>query len=312
MFILIWLSNIPCHIDGGSMSLNPKLTGSFVALITPMLNNGEVDFDSLTSLIEWHILAGTDGLVILGTTAESATLSESEKMQVLTHSIDVNNQRLPIVVGNGTNCTASTIEVTQKYDHLAIDGFLTVTPYYNKPSQRGMIHHFKAVAAAATKPIILYNVPGRTNVDLSNDSVKELMAVSNIVGIKDATGDLTRVRQLKEANPDFILLSGDDASSKDFLHLGGDGVISVTANIRPKEIAQMVSLSRSGKAQQAHEIDSKLSALHHDLFIEPNPVPVKWALLQEDKISSDFVRLPLVTMEPKHHSVIKQALEQSK
>lgn len=294
------------------MSLKAKFQGSFVALITPMLNNGEVDFDSLTNLIEWHIASKTDGLVILGTTAESATLNEAEKMQVLTHSIDVNDGRLPIIVGNGSNSTAATIETTQKYDHLEIDGFLTVTPYYNKPSQRGMIQHFKAIAEASSKPIILYNVPGRTNVDLSNQSVMELMAVENIVGIKDATGDLSRVRVLKQANPDFILFSGDDVTSKDFLHLGGDGAISVTANIRPGQLREMVQYALAGEQQNANDIDKKLVALHNDLFIEPNPVPVKWALMLENKISSDFVRLPLVTMEPNHHNVIKQALEQSK
>jgi 4-hydroxy-tetrahydrodipicolinate synthase len=302
---------LPLNPLGNSMSFKQKFSGSFVALITPMNPNGEVDLLSLENLIEWHIESGTDGFVILGTTAESATLSADEKMQVLNKCIDVNDGRLPIVVGNGTNNTAEAMEITRQYDHLAIDGFLTVTPYYNKPTQRGMLHHFKAIAGATEKPIILYNVPGRTAVDLSNDTVMELMAVNNIVGIKDATGDLTRVKSLKQANPEFILLSGDDASSNDFLHLGGDGVISVTANIRPKEMSQLVKLSTKNQITDAFQLDKKLSALHHDLFVEPNPVPVKWALFSEGRINSDFVRLPLVTMEPNHHATIKQALSKT-
>ncbi len=294
------------------MSLNQHLTGSFVALITPMLANGQVDFESITKLINWHIEEGTDGLVILGTTAESATLSEQEKMQVLTHSIDINAGRLPIIVGNGSNSTAITIETTQKYDHLAIDGFLTVTPYYNKPSQRGMIQHFKAVAAATEKPIVMYNVPGRTNVDLENATILELMAVENIVGVKDATGDINRVRQLKQANPDFIIMSGDDLTAHDFLTLGGDGVISVTANITPRLMQKMVKACRNKDLSESHAIDKKMALLNRDLFIESNPVPVKWALYEEKLINSDFVRLPLVTMEPTHQSIVKHALMQSK
>lgn len=293
------------------MTQEHKLTGSFVALITPMFANGEVDYESLTNLIDWHIQSGTDGLVVLGTTAESATLSESEKMRIVTHTIDVNAGRLPLIIGNGSNSTAAAIETTLKYDHLAIDGFLTVTPYYNKPTQRGMFQHFKAIADSTEKPIILYNVPGRTAVDLSNETVMELMAIKNIIGIKDATGDLSRVATVKAANPEFILLSGDDATSRDFMRLGGDGVISVTANVRPDLMAQLVTLATDGKHAEAMEIDKKLIALHHDLFIEPNPVPTKWALYEEGKIASDFVRLPLVTMEPIHHETIKQALKKA-
>lgn len=291
------------------MSYIEQFSGSFVALITPMSETGEVDFDTLSKLVEWHIENGTNGLVILGTTAETVTLSEDEKWAVLTHVIKVNNGRLPIIVGNGSNCTATTIQTTKKYDELSIDGFLTVTPYYNKPNQRGTIAHFRAVAEATDKPIILYNVPGRTNLDLSNESVIELMKVPNIVGIKDATGDLDRVGIFKQANEEFVLLSGDDATSREFVRLGGHGTISVTANVAPKQIAEMISAALAGDVALAASKDAQIEALHQDLFIEPNPVPAKYALKELGLLPSEFVRLPLVELEPNSKNVIKQALQ---
>ncbi|QTH64107.1 4-hydroxy-tetrahydrodipicolinate synthase [Psychrosphaera ytuae] len=291
------------------MSLKEKFSGSFVALITPMSEQGEIDFDALSKLIEWHIENGTNGLVILGTTAETVTLTEQEKWAVLTHAIKINDGRLPIIVGNGSNCTATTIATTKKYNELAIDGYLTVTPYYNKPNQRGTVAHFKAVAEATDKPIILYNVPGRTNLDLSNDSVITLMAIKNIVGIKDATGDLDRVGVFKQASDEFVLLSGDDATSREFVRLGGHGTISVTANVAPHFVAEMITAARKGDSTLASSVDSKIEALHKDLFIEPNPVPAKFALKELGLISSDFVRLPLVELEPNSKNVIKQALQ---
>lgn len=291
------------------MSYIEQFSGSFVALITPMSETGEVDFDTLSKLVEWHIENGTNGLVILGTTAETVTLSEDEKWAVLTHAIKVNNGRLPIIVGNGSNCTATTIQTTKKYDELSIDGFLTVTPYYNKPNQRGTIAHFRAVAEATDKPIILYNVPGRTNLDLSNDSVVELMKIPNIVGIKDATGDLDRVGIFKQANEEFVLFSGDDATSREFVRLGGHGTISVTANVAPKHIAEMISAALAGDIALAATKDAQIEALHQDLFIEPNPVPAKYALKELGLLPSEFVRLPLVELEPNSKNVIKQALQ---
>lgn len=312
MFITGQLSNIGRLSSGGSMSLERQFKGSIVALITPMLANGDVDFDSLTNLIEWHIKSGTDGFVILGTTAETVTLTADEKLAVLKHAISVNNGRLPIIVGNGSNCTATTIETTKEYQELGIDGFLTVTPYYNKPNQRGTVAHFKAVAEVSRKPIILYNVPGRTNLDLSNDSVIELMSVPNIVGIKDATGDISRVAVLKSADPNFILLSGDDATSLEFVKSGGHGSISVTANVVPAELSTMLREALTGDFDTAQALDSKLQGLHNDLFIEPNPVPTKYLLAEQKLITTDFVRLPLVTMEPNNKTIVKQALLQSK
>ena len=294
-----------------SASSNLKFSGSWVALITPMNDQGDVDFDDLRKLVEWHINCGTTGLVILGTTAETATLTEKEQFDVLNVVIEQNKGRLPLMVGNGGNCTRSTIEKTQKLDKLAIDGFLTVTPYYNKPNQKGMVEHFKAVAAATNKALILYNVPPRTGVDLSNDSVLELMKINNIVGIKDATADLSRVDVMKQADDSFILLSGDDLSSREYMELGGHGVISVTANVEPQIVSDMVLACSEGKNENAKQIDQRVTALHRDLFIEPNPVPSKWALKEKGVIKSDMVRLPLVTMEPTHHKTVKQALQQA-
>ncbi len=286
-----------------------SFSGSWVALITPMNEQGGVDYDDLRKLVDWHVESGTTGLVILGTTAETATLSEAEQLSVLEAVIEHNKKRLPIVVGNGSNCTQKTISKTKALDDLEIDGYLTVTPYYNKPTQKGMIAHFKAIAEVTDKPIILYNVPGRTCVDLSNESVIELAQVQNIIGIKDATADLTRVDVLKQAVQEFMLFSGDDSSSQQYLELGGDGVISVTANVEPKLVADMVAASLNNQFEQAKVLDSKLAPLHKELFIEPNPVPAKWALQQKQMIKSAAVRLPLLSMEPNNQLVVKQALE---
>lgn len=294
-----------------SASSNLKFSGSWVALITPMNEQGDVDFDDLRKLVDWHIDSGTTGLVVLGTTAETATLTEKEQFDVLNTVIEQNKGRLPLMVGNGGNCTRSTIEKTRQLDKLAIDGFLTVTPYYNKPNQKGMVEHFKAVAAATDKAIILYNVPPRTGVDINNGSVIELMKVPNIVGIKDATSDLSRVDVMKKADDTFILLSGDDLTSREYMELGGHGVISVTANVEPQIVSDMVAACTEGNSELAKTLDQRVIALHRDLFIEPNPVPSKWALKEKGVIKSDMVRLPLITMEPTHHKTVKQALQQA-
>ena len=284
-----------------------QFSGSFVALITPMLSNGDIDFDNLRKLVDWHVQSGTNGLVVLGTTAETSTLSDGEQIAVLSTVIEQNKGQLPILVGNGTNSTRTTIAKTQQLAELNIDGFLTVTPYYNRPSQDGMVAHYKAVANSTDKPIILYNVPPRTGVDLDNDSVFELMDVDNIVGIKDATGDLLRVAQMKEKNPEFILLSGDDLTAQHYIAQGGHGVISVTANVEPQLMSDMVK-STLTNAKDASLLDEKLLLLHRDLFIESNPAPTKYALKEKGMIVSDAVRLPLLPLSAKNHSVIKQAI----
>jgi len=285
-------------------------TGSLVALITPMLNDGQVDYASLKRMLDYQLDNGTDGLVIMGTTAEAATLSFVEQLDVLRFVLAHVNGQIPVLAGNGSNCTAEAVEKTRQLAELAIDGFLTVTPYYNKPTQKGMLAHFRAVAGATDKPVLLYNVPGRTGVDMLPATVAALAEVDNIVGIKEATGSLSRLAELQALVPtDFVLLSGDDASACAFLLQGGHGVISVTTNVAPKGMSLMIQSARQGDAASAQTIDATLQPLHKDLFIESNPIPAKWALYRLGLISSDFVRLPLLPLEPIYYPVIEQALD---
>ncbi|WP_337881394.1 4-hydroxy-tetrahydrodipicolinate synthase [Rheinheimera sp.] len=288
------------------------LSGSIVALITPMHSDGSVDFASLKRLVEFHLANQTSGLVIMGTTAESVTLSFEEQWQVLTAVLEQVAGRIPVIAGNGSNSTAEAVAKTKKLSELPVAGFLTVTPYYNKPTQKGMLAHFRAVAGATDKAVWLYNVPGRTGVDLQPETVAELAQVPNIVGIKEATGSFERLAQLKALCPaDFVLLSGDDATCCDFMLQGGKGVISVTSNIAPALMAQMCALALAQQQDAAHQTDQKLQALHRDLFIESNPIPAKWALLKMGLIADDMARLPLTRLEPIYHSVIEQALKQA-
>lgn len=287
-------------------------SGSLVAIITPMLADGQVDYVSLKKLLNYQVDNGTDGLVIMGTTGEAATIPFSEQLTVMQFVIDEVRGRVKIIAGNGSNSTAEAIEKTKQLNELAIDGFLTVTPYYNKPTQAGMVAHFKAVAAATDKPVLLYNVPGRTGVDMLADTVAKLTAVSNIVGIKEATGSLARLAELQKLCPnDFLLLSGDDASACEFLLQGGHGVISVTTNVAPLAMSQMIKAAMQQDRTAAEQIDQTLQGLHRDLFIESNPIPSKWALWRLGLINSDFARLPLTQLEPIHQSAIEQALHQA-
>ncbi|WP_430455975.1 4-hydroxy-tetrahydrodipicolinate synthase [Rheinheimera sp.] len=284
-------------------------SGSHVALITPMLKDGQVDYPSLKRLLDYQLENGTDGLIIMGTTGEAATIPFAEQIDVLQYVLVHVQGRIQVIAGNGSNSTAEAVEKTKVLSALPIDGFLTVTPYYNKPTQQGMLAHFKAVAGATEKPVLLYNVPGRTGVDLQPATVAELAKVPKITGIKEATGSLTRLKELQAlVGADFALLSGDDASACDFLLQGGHGVISVTTNVAPKAMAQMIKAARAGHMAAARELDQTLQPLHRDLFIESNPIPSKWALLRLGLISSDFARLPLTQLEPIHQSAIEQAL----
>lgn len=287
-------------------------SGSLVAIITPMLLDGQVDYVSLKKLLDYQVDNGTDGLIIMGTTGEAATIPFAEQLQIMQFVIDHVQGKVKVIAGNGSNSTAEAIEKTRQLSALAIDGFLTVTPYYNKPTQAGMLAHFKAIAAATDKPILLYNVPGRTGVDLQSATVALLSTTSNIVGIKEATGSLTRLAELQAVCPaDFELLSGDDASACEFLLQGGHGVISVTTNVAPLLMSQMIKAARAGDAESAKSFDQHLQALHRDLFIESNPIPAKWALMRLGLIESDFARLPLTQLEPIHQSVIEHALHQA-
>ncbi|MCD1598468.1 MULTISPECIES: 4-hydroxy-tetrahydrodipicolinate synthase [Rheinheimera] len=286
--------------------------GSWVALITPMVDQGTVDYDSLKRLVDFHLVNGTQGLVIMGTTGEAATISFAEQMQVISAVCKQVQGRIAVIAGNGANATAEAVERTKALSALPIDGFLTVTPFYNKPMQKGMVLHFNAVAAATDKPVLLYNVPGRTGVDLLPETVAELAKTSNIVGIKEATGSMTRLTELQQLCPaGFMLLSGDDASAAEFMLKGGHGVISVTTNVAPKQMTLLCQAACNGDAAGAEAIDKTLQALHHDLFIEANPIPAKWALHRMGLIKSDQVRLPLTQLEPIHGSIIEQALTQA-
>lgn len=286
--------------------------GSYVALITPMTGQGQVDYVSLQQMVQYQLDNGTDGLIIMGTTGEAATIPFTEQLEVLRAVIAQVAGRCQVLAGNGSNSTAEAVEKTIQLNQLAIDGFLTVTPYYNKPTQQGMVAHFQAVAAATDKPVLLYNVPGRTGVDLLPATVATLSKVPNIVGIKEATGSLERLAQLQSLCPaDFDLLSGDDASAMNFILQGGHGVISVTTNVAPLAMSQMIQAARSGDAKAAQATDASLQALHRDLFIESNPIPTKWALRRMGLIASDMARLPLTRLEPIHAAAIEQALQQA-
>lgn len=290
--------------------------GSFVALVTPMNEDDSIDFHGLESLIDLHINSGTNGFVIMGTTAESATLEFVERIEIVKFAIEHINLRCPdrnsrpkIIVGNGSNCTRHSVERTQELELFDIDGYLAVVPYYNKPSQNGLIAHFKALAECTDKPILLYNVPGRTVVDLIPESVASLAKVDNIIGIKEASGQIERVREIKQlCGEDFVCLSGDDASSLDFMKAGGDGYISVTANVAPKQMAQMCQASFDKDWHQADKINQQLLMLHEALFIEPNPVPAKWVLAKMGLINSPQLRLPLIPLEPIHQNAVKEAM----
>lgn len=284
--------------------------GSIVALVTPMLDDDSIDFASLANLIEYHISNGTNGIVAMGTTGESATLSFDEHQQVIAFIVDIVAGRCSVIAGNGTNNTAEVVERTKVLDTLNVDGFLTVVPYYNNPSQRGLVAHFSAIAKATDKPVILYNVPGRTVADLLPETVMALAKIDNIIGIKEATGQTSRLTRLKAlCGEDFICLSGDDFSALDFLRQGGDGVISVTANIAPKEMAQLCHFALQGDFEQAQAINDKLNLLHERLFIESNPVPGKYVLQQMGLISTTNVRLPLLSLELIHQDAVKEAIK---
>ena len=267
--------------------------GSMVALVTPMREDGSVDENSLRNLVDWHVEQGSDAIVAVGTTGESATLDEAEHCKVIRQVVEFAAGRVPVIAGTGANSTTEAIQLTRCAREAGADGCLLVTPYYNKPTQEGLYQHFKAVAEAVDIPQLLYNVPGRTACDMLPETVGRLAAIENIVGIKEATGELERVTRLRElCGPDFALITGDDATSRDFVLLGGDGTISVTANVAPAAMHRMIEAARKGETERAAEIDRPLAALHRDLFLESNPIPVKWALAEMGLIPKG-IRLPL-------------------
>jgi 4-hydroxy-tetrahydrodipicolinate synthase len=292
----------------GSLKVATMLAGSMVAVVTPMDADGTVNYRQFANVIDFHVDSGTEALVVAGTTGESATLDHHEHVEILERACELAAGRIPIVAGTGSNATAQTLKLSKAVDRLPILAFLIVTPYYNKPTQEGMRRHFSVVADAVTHPVILYNVPGRTGVDLKPETVIKLATHANIRAIKEATGELNRVHVLRDAcGPEFALLSGDDATSCEFMLQGGDGVISVTANVAAAGMRRLCDAARSKRRAEAERIDADLQPLHRTLFCESNPIPVKWAVQQMGLIGPG-IRLPLTPLAPQYHAAVLAAM----
>jgi len=284
------------------------ITGSIVALVTPMYADGAVDFDSLASLVEWHITEGTDAIVAVGTTGESATLDVDEHTEVIRRVVKLAAGRVPVIGGTGANSTVEAIELTRNAKDVGVAACLLVTPYYNKPPQEGLYQHYKKIAESVDVPLILYNVPGRTGCDMLPATVARLAKIRNIVGLKEAKGELGRIRELIDLKlKDFALYSGDDATARESILMGCVGDISVTANVAPRLMHDMCAAAMAGDKAKAEAIDAKLSRLHKDLFVEPNPIPAKWALTQMKRIP-EGIRLPLVPLAANCHETVRTAL----
>jgi len=285
------------------------ISGSIVALLTPMHPDSlEVDWDALKKLVDWHIEQGTNSIVAVGTTGESATLSVAEHAQVISVVVQQAAGRIPIIAGTGANSTSEAIELTQAAADAGADACLLVTPYYNKPTQEGLYLHYRAIAEAVDIDQILYNVPGRTACDMLPETVLRLSAIDNIVGIKEATGDLERAREIIQQCPeDFAVYSGDDATARELMLLGGHGDISVTANVAPKLMSEMCAAALSGDAGRAQQLDAKLEGLHSSLFVEANPIPVKWAVA-ELGLLANALRLPMTPLSESHYEVVRAAM----
>ena len=285
--------------------------GSMVALVTPMHPDGSVDFDSLGQLIEFHIDNGTSAIVSMGTTGESATLNEKEHCEVIRRTVAMAKDRIPVIAGTGANSTTEAISLTKCAMQAGADACLLVTPYYNKPTQEGLYQHHKLIAESVAIPQILYNVPGRTACDMLPETVARLAEVSNIIGIKEATGDLSRLTQIRELCGDnFDIFSGDDDTGMEFMLQGGNGVISVTNNIAPKAMSEMCAAALSGDRAKAEELNQPLTGLHNDLFVEANPIPVKWALTEMGKMPAG-IRLPLTILSGQYHQTLRDAMHQA-
>jgi 4-hydroxy-tetrahydrodipicolinate synthase len=287
------------------------IRGSLVALVTPMTDDGAVDQVALERLVEWHIAEGTDAIVAVGTTGESATLDEEEHCHTIRRVVEIVNGRIPVIAGTGANSTSEAISLTKCAKAAGADACLLVTPYYNKPTQEGLYQHHKAIAEAVDIPQILYNVPGRTAVDMQPETIVRLSSVSNIIGVKEATGDLARIEKLRADVPaDFAIYSGDDATAREAILLGADGDISVTANVAPKAMHEMCLAALNKDADAAANIDANLSGLHKSLFVESNPIPVKWALGAMGMMGFG-IRLPLTRLSAHAEAPVRDALAQA-
>ncbi|MGD9859868.1 4-hydroxy-tetrahydrodipicolinate synthase [Marinobacterium iners] len=287
------------------------IRGSIVALVTPMTANGDIDWPALDKIVDFHLDKGTDAIVAVGTTGESPTLDYDEHLDVIRAIINRVGGRIPVIAGTGANSTQEAIELTERAAKAGADACLLVTPYYNKPTQEGLYQHFKAIAEAVDIPQILYNVPGRTACDMLPDTVLRLSQIANIVGIKEATGDLDRARELINKVPtDFAVYSGDDATAIELILMGGQGNISVTANVAPTEMAELCRFGLQGDTEAARELQAKLMPLHKNLFVEANPIPVKWAMT-EMKLIDSGIRLPLTILSEQYHELVRNSLRES-
>ena len=285
--------------------------GSMVALVTPMQDDGSLDFEALERLVEFHVENGTDAIVSVGTTGESPTLNDKDHCTVIRKTVDLVRGRMPVIAGTGSNCTREAIDLTMAAMEAGADASLLVTPYYNKPTQEGLYLHYKAVAEAVAMPQILYNVPGRTACDLLPETVERLSKISNIVGIKEATGDLQRAQEILDACGDSLdIYGGDDATARELMLMGGKGVISVTSNVAPRAMHEMCAAAIAGEREKAEALDAPLAGLHEYLFLEANPIPVKWAMA-EMGLMGYGIRLPLTKLSEQHHEILREAMRQA-
>jgi len=285
--------------------------GSMVALVTPMTEDGRVDEQAMHGLVDWHVEQGTSAIVAVGTTGESATLDEREHCNVIRQVVEFCDGRIPVIAGTGANSTTEAINLTKCAKQAGADACLLVTPYYNKPTQEGLYLHHKVVAEAVDIPQILYNVPGRTACDMVPDTVARLSQIENIIGIKEATGDVARVAQIRAGcGAGFDLYSGDDATACEFILAGGQGVISVTTNIAPQAMSEMCQAALAGNREEAVRIDQGLVGLHRDLFLESNPIPVKWALAEMGRIPIG-IRLPLTWLSENYRAELRNSLRRA-
>jgi len=285
--------------------------GSMVAIITPMKQDGSIDKNAFKHLIAWHIAAKTAAIIVAGTTGESATLNKDEHFDLIETAVREAKGRVPIIAGTGTNATESAIVLTQQAKRAGADACLIVTPYYNKPTQKGLIAHYQAIADTTDLPIILYNVPGRTGCDLLPETIAELASIKNIIAIKEATGKIERTKAiLQHCGPRFLIYSGDDVTALSLMRSGAQGVISVTANVAPEKMVALCDAALDKRYEEAEKINQELMLLHQHLFLEPNPIPTKWALTMMNKIQPG-IRLPLLPLDKQYHDAVKQALQQA-
>ncbi len=293
------------------MQRTRQITGSIVALVTPMHSDGSVDYAALRKLIDWHIAEGTDCIGVVGTTGESPTVTVEEHCEIIRVSVEQAQRRVPIMAGCGANSTAEAIELTRFAKQVGADCHLQVVPYYNKPTQEGQYQHFKSIAEAVDLPMVLYNVPGRTVADMAHDTVLRLAHVPGIVGIKEATGNVERAQWLiREVPKGFAVYSGDDGSAVALMLCGGQGNVSVTANVAPKLMHELCVAALAGDARRAMEIQMKLLPVHRQLFVEPNPIPVKWAM-EKMNLCGGTLRLPMTPLSGAHHAVVEHALREA-